>query len=692
MRKSILALALLPFVWTTNVYALALTDINLSSGINEPLDARIPLRALQPNDMETIRIKLADTEHFTRANLERLPILDDLRFEAVRSPDGSAYIRITTDSAVNEPFLSFIVEVSWSRGRILREYTLLLDPPTYTGAASAAVREAETSATKAIVAKEIVAKEIVDRTAASRTETSSMASVASTTSAATMVDETGGAYSLYGPVTAEDTLWSIATRSRPDKSVSIEQMMLALRQHNPDAFVENNINALKAGAILRIPDRGKTMTIPQKEALAEVKRQHAAWEAFRQRLAANPTATPSGSPVPSTEAKSDSTEAGRSGRIEILSAGAAVEGVGQTGKDDAKKLRAEIAMAKEDIDAKGRENKELRSRIAEAEDLIQEFVHLMEIQSDEINALKRKLAETGIEIPSKVPPAKSQLLASESEASTISRTVPPQEKESKAPLSETGKITETTSKQDAQSSSSPISEPLSEILAPTKPSLGDASSEPDSKPQGFSLMDRIHDYLIIIVAGLGAILILIAGRVLWLRRRREIAEGRELDSAEGVFRSSKLTDSGGEIKGSSQQIPPKQKERKQAEVDTIPGAEPDVGEIASLDFSKVSPPVKVTGTRTTEGENMDLGFGFELDSDPSRESPKQKDRKAKTPDFPPPEMSGDTIDEIQTKLDLAQAYIDMGDAEGARNILAQVLEKGSKAHKNTARELLEKLG
>nr|VFK12570.1 MAG: FimV N-terminal domain-containing protein [Candidatus Kentron sp. LPFa]VFK29099.1 MAG: FimV N-terminal domain-containing protein [Candidatus Kentron sp. LPFa] len=689
MRKSILVLALLPFVWTTNVYALALTDINLSSGINESLDARIPLRALQPNDMETIRIKLADTEHFTRANLERLPILDDLRFEAFRSPNGSAYIRITTDSAVNEPFLSFIVEVSWSRGRILREYTLLLDPPTYTGAASAAVREAETNATKAIVAKEIM-----DRTAASRTETSSMASVASTTSAATMVDEAGGAYSVYGPVTAEDTLWSIATRSRPDKSVSIEQMMLALRQHNPDAFVENNINALKAGAILRIPDRGKTMTIPQKEALAEVKRQHVVWEAFRQRLAVNPTATPSGSPVPSTEAKSDSTEAGRSGRIEILSAGAAVEGVGQTGKDDAKKLRAEIAMAKEDIDAKGRENKELRSRIAEAEDLIQEFVHLMEIQSDEINALKRKLAETGIEIPSKAPPAKSRLLASESEASTISRTIPPQEKESKAPVSETGKITETTSKQDAQSSSSPISEPLSEILVPTKPSLEDASSEPDSKPQGFSLMDRIHDYLIIIVAGLGAILILIAGRVLWLRRRREIAEGRELDSAEGVFRSSKLTDSGGEIKGSSQQIPPKQKERKQAEVDTIPGAEPDVGEIASLgaDFSKVSPPVKVTGTRTTEGENMDLGFGFELDSDPSRESPKQKDRKAKTPDFPPPEMSGDTIDEIQTKLDLAQAYIDMGDAEGARNILTQVLEKGSKIHKNTARELLEKLG
>nr|VFK46457.1 MAG: FimV N-terminal domain-containing protein [Candidatus Kentron sp. TC] len=698
MRKSILAFVLLSCVRATSVHALALTDINLSSGINEPLDARIPLRALQPTDMETLLVKLADAEHFVRANLERLPILDALQFKAVQDSDRSAHVRITTDNAINEPFLSFIVEVSWARGRILREYTLLLDPPMYTGAASTTVKEAEMS----------VDEEVADKITIPRTEKSSTTKIAPTASAI-MLDENpdvfGASSSQYGPVIAEDTLWSIATRSRPDKSVSIEQMMLLLQQHNPNAFLDNNINALKVGAILRIPDRSKIATIPQKKALAEVKRQHAAWDEFRQRLAANPIATSSGSPVPSTETKSGSTETERSGRIEILSAGTEIEGIGQPGKDSAKKLHAEIALAKEEIDAKERENKELRSRIAEAEDLIQEFVHLMEIQSDEINALKRKLAETDTEIGSKAPPAEPQSVAPQLEASSVSRTIP-KEEETQFYTSETEKILETIPGRDAQSSSSLISEPLSEIVVPTESSFEKNISELNSKWEGFSLLDRIRENLIIIVAGLGVTLILIAGRILWLRRRREIAEGNELDNTKEAFQSNEVMDLADEVENSTSLEQKKKisesKKPPLSGLDIIPNAKPDAEKIAGSSPAKWdsdssgpdsfgTSPAKVTETKNTEGENIDLGFSFDLDLDPSRESSRQKSSKAQAPDFPPPDMFDDTIDEIQTRLDLAQAYIDMGDAEGARNILTQVLEKGSKAHKNLARELLEKL-
>nr|VFK15566.1 MAG: FimV N-terminal domain-containing protein [Candidatus Kentron sp. LFY] len=775
MRKSILTLFLLLFIPTTSVQALALADIDLSSGLDEPLDARIPLRALQATDMETIRVKLADTEHFTRANLERLPILGSLRFKAVQNPDGTAHIGITTDDAINEPFLSFIVEVNWSRGRILREYTLLLDPPTYTGAASTVVKEVEASA------DEVTATAAAP---ASKTTASATTRTAPPTTSPVMVDERpegADTSRYYGPVASQDTLWSLANRLRPNKSVSIEQMMLALQQHNPEAFLQNNINALRAGSILRIPDPGNTATIPQNKALTEVKRQHTAWENFRQKLAANPTAVPSGTPLPSAETKSVSTETERFGRIEILSAGTAVEGVGQTEKDGTRKLHAEIALAKEEIDAKGRENKELRARLTEAEDLIKEFVHLMEIQSDEINALKKKLAETESKIALESDRAEPQPTESELEALTASQ-VTSKEEETEDPAPKMEKTAET-AKRHAPDSPSVISEPSAsaKTVAPVKPSFAETAEtaalepdaeldpKPDSKSEEALVVDRIDNDLIdnndlviiVVVAGIGGILILFGGRILWLRRRREIAEVEESTNARGTITEPTVSEGDGagappslepvdSKKASFQKALPEQKERSKFEKAPRPGtrfdtASPMEGPVSSalgprpgisetddatpnieLDAARktddeksiatskpssakapspmerfdpvdsgfsepLPPPAKVTETKSTEGENLDLDFGFDLDVETSHESPAKKDNKAQIPEFPFADMSDTTIDEMQTKLDLAQAYIDMGDAEGARNILDKVLEEGSQAHQDIARELLEKL-
>nr|VFK37944.1 MAG: FimV N-terminal domain-containing protein [Candidatus Kentron sp. SD]VFK77860.1 MAG: FimV N-terminal domain-containing protein [Candidatus Kentron sp. SD] len=709
-RKSILALMLLLFVPATSVYPLGLTDIELSSEINEPLDARIPFHAQQSTDMETIQVGLADAEHFIRANLERLPILGSLRFEVIQNPDGTAYIRITTNRAINEPFLSFIVEVNWSRGRILREYTLLLDPPTYTSAASTSVKEAAMSADESAT--------VLKTTKPSSAKKPAMASTI-------MVDERfdDADTSWHGPVTANDTLWSIATRLRADSSVSIEQMMLLLQWHNPEAFLQNNINTLKEGAVLRVPNPGKTATIPQYEALAEVKRQHVAWEEFRQRLAANPAAAPSGSPVPSPETKADATETGQSGRIEILSAGSAKEGTGQTGQDNAKGLQAEIVMAKEEIDAKSRENKELRSRLTEAEELIQEFVHLMEIQSDEINALKNKLAET-------------ESAGSQPETPAESRTTPKEVEITPPSISEAGKQEEAVTDQAVPDSPpSPVLEHASEVAAPEEPSLETTTPEIDSKQsEGAWFSDRILRNPMIIAAGLGAIIILlIAGGILWLRRRGKIAEGEvtssvdkitkgSMDSqgigmdAKATSRPNKPMDSGNEAKGSFRKIPSEQKtspherkkrkserlqtSKKKAETDIAKNADPS-GIQAPLSVQRTPddrgsgpskiPPAKTAKTKATEGENLDLDFGFDLDSETSRESPVGEGSNLKILDFPSADMSDDSIDEMQTKLDLAQAYIDMGDAEGARSILDNVLKKGGKLHQNLAKELLGKL-
>nr|VFJ49314.1 MAG: FimV N-terminal domain-containing protein [Candidatus Kentron sp. FW] len=747
MRKSIFVLVLLLFAPMTSVYALSLTDIDLSSKLNEPLDARIPLRALQPGDMETIRVKLADVEYFTRANLERPSVLDNLLFKAIQNPSGSAYIQITTENAINEPFLSFIVEVSWSRGRILREYTLLLDPPMYTGVASSTVKKAETA----------TARTVTDGATTPKTsESSTTKTLTPSTITVSEKPDSTDISNLYGPVAAKDTLWSVATRFRPNKSVSIEQMMLLIQQYNPDAFSQNNINTLKAGAILRIPNPGKTATIPQAQALAEVKQQHTAWEEFRQKLAGKTTAAPDGSPVPSVETRVDSTEIERSGRVEILSAGSAVEGVGQVGKkDNIEGLRAEISLVKEEIDAKSRENEELRSRLIEAENLIQEFVHLMEIQSDEINALKRKLAETRSEIEVTEPqPTKPEVkIPTTSQVTHDGDDTRIPDEEVEPPVSKTEKAEEMAIEQGAPIASVPISEPTLDATTSTEPKV----TASESIPEKAQFMDRIHDNLIIIVAGLGGILVLIGAIVLWLRRQREITEEQESNNVvkttetfinpqgigidtKGTFSSNEPDSSSNQAKTPFQGTLPNQEEKpaepsvpQQSETDpflsikesisSIPEAKPisdtesdmvekitdksspppaatsDPSNTKTILTSETEPPPleppptkgKATKPTATEGENLNLDFGFDSDSEVSDELPAKENNQAQVPDFPSTDMSDGTIDETQTKLDLAQAYIDMGDTEGARNILSKILKKGTKAHKSIARELLGKL-
>nr|VFJ44100.1 MAG: FimV N-terminal domain-containing protein [Candidatus Kentron sp. DK] len=405
-RLGIFLLLLLSLAPMAGVRALILSDIELSSRLGEPLEAYIPLLELQPNDIQTIRANLADPTYFSRAGLQYPAPLKLLKFEIVPNRGGAPHIRITSDKAIGEPFLNFIVEVAWSRGRILREYTLLLDPPTYAGAGRAMIGAIE----EAAIAKDVPPPPPLPPESP-KAEKSSAKTKAKPAKGGDSVEAVGAGKKepadtgipsrkssvQYGPVTGRDTLWSIATRFRPNESVSIEQVMLALQRANPEAFSENNINALKAGAILRIPDREAITKLSRVRALAKVEEQHAAWEDIRQKLAKTPVTAPKGSPLPDDLAGEDMPGSKQTGRVEILSTGTAVEGVGSEEretpeKEAIKQLRAEVSLGKEELGAKNRENKELKLRLTDAEDLIRKFSDLMEIQSDEINALKARLA------------------------------------------------------------------------------------------------------------------------------------------------------------------------------------------------------------------------------------------------------------------------------------------------------------
>jgi len=131
IRRTVALLTLLTLILpAASVWPLGVGNIDLRSALNEPLVARIPLRSLEPGDMESMRVTLGTPDQFQRAGVQRPFFLTQLSFDVVPTPSGG-YIRVTSEEPVAEPFLNFLLEVNWPRGRVVREYTVLLDPPVF---------------------------------------------------------------------------------------------------------------------------------------------------------------------------------------------------------------------------------------------------------------------------------------------------------------------------------------------------------------------------------------------------------------------------------------------------------------------------------------------------------------------------------------------------------------------------------
>ena len=359
--------------------ALGLGAIEARSALNAPLDARILLTRIRSGDLEGLKVALGSPAQFELAGVPRLQILELLEFSVVSQDDGRGQIHIRTDEPITEPSLTFLVEVDWPRGRTVRGYKLHLAP------AVADVSGASTSGRAAPEAKR---------------EPGTGASVSPPASppasgGATMTEQPGdpdrGAVSpasggaVYGPVRASDTLWSIATLVRPDDSVSVQRMMLALLETNPEAFTIRNVNALKAGVTLRIPDRDE-LGPGDRRAFAELKRQHAAWMEHRESVRAAPA---SAAPAPAPSSPDAGPEPG--GRIEVVSPETTVDAAGGKEEADIRALRNELALAVEEADAGRRENAELRLRLSEVEGHIKELIRLVALKSEEIAALQAEL-------------------------------------------------------------------------------------------------------------------------------------------------------------------------------------------------------------------------------------------------------------------------------------------------------------
>lgn len=506
MRSLVTKLLALLLAMPSLAFALGLGDIKLNSALNQPLDAEIELLSVAPGEAVNIDVSLASYDAFTRANIERPAVLMFLNFEVEKRADGSYYIHVhSKKEPIREPFLDFLVEVNWRTGRMLREYTVLLDPPHM-------VRQ---QAASAVTAPTTVAKPAasVQPPPPSAPVSSAPAEAPGRVVAQPMAPAApaaGGALT-YGPVKANDTLWSIAREMRPSARVSPQQMMMALLKANPEAFYDNNVNRLKKGYVLRIDDQSLITAMSKAEAAREVSRQMRSWEDYKQGLAAGADeAVPPAEAAP-TRAVARKEESslklvapkGEEAAAEEMAA----PGTDLKGDAGADELRQELMLAQETFEAQRRENDELKGRLQELEGQLASMQRLLELKDSDLAVLQRQLR--GEETPAEMAAEAAKPLV-----------MPAEEKAAPAKL-------------EATEPAMAEAEKPAEAVAPAKPKPA-KKPKPAVKPKPApapSLVDTLlggvmnNPYALYIGGGLGVLLLLLIAMI--IRRRRQAAGGGE---------------------------------------------------------------------------------------------------------------------------------------------------------------------
>jgi len=427
VRKIIFALTFGALLLPDYGFTLGLGEIEVSTALNQELNAEIELLSAAPEDVETLIVKLASREEFVRAGIDRPYMLNSLNFMA-ETREGVPFIRVTSDKPIREPFLSFLVEVDWPKGHMMREYTILLDPPVFMEQPAPVQQEQMRPAA-------MESSPPAD-TGASEPQSSSgfrpavMGAAATTASAAVPVPvqsvQTTQAQATYQAVPAYtqtyyqspggyriqqgDTLWSLADSMRPDQSVTIEQMMLAMLRSNPEAFINENVNGLKRGYILRIPERDDIVTMNQAEAVALVREQNALWREYYQAVAGGESASAmdreaEGGAGAGLDESDDS-------RLEIVATGSGISASGM--KDptqmSSSELRAELGMARESLETERVEKEELQQRVVSLEGQVDRMKSLLTLEDSDLAEMQQAVTPVDGEVMPEVGASEDAML------------------------------------------------------------------------------------------------------------------------------------------------------------------------------------------------------------------------------------------------------------------------------------------
>ncbi|MEQ9547792.1 MAG: FimV/HubP family polar landmark protein [Marinobacter sp.] len=373
VRKLAVALALAGGLGSGVAQALGLGEIELQSYLNEPLEADINLRKSQGVDPDDVFVNIASENDYQRVGIDRNHFLTKLQFEVTTSSDGNLIVNVSSREPLREPYLNFLLEVTWPSGRLMREYSVLVDPPVY--AEESGLQEQVTAPST----RQVSAPETSTGTAP-RTDRRP-------------APQSTGSPRTFGPTGSSDTLWKIAQSVRPNDSVSMQQVMLAIQDLNPDAFMGDNINRLKRGEVLRIPDLDQIQSRSRAEANRQVAVQNDEFSSPTRTVDATEAATP----TPETEVAGSESAGGD--ELRLITAdetggrdseeGGSAGGGGQT----AGGVDAGSAVAMEELESARRENEELNTRVADLQDQVETLQRLLELKNSQLADMQQMTGE-----------------------------------------------------------------------------------------------------------------------------------------------------------------------------------------------------------------------------------------------------------------------------------------------------------
>ncbi len=276
-----IATAILLGVSTSDASALALGRVTVQSALGEPLRAQIDIPEINAEELATLRAGIASPEAFRAAGLDYNQVVSSIRITLERRPDGRHFLNLVSQRAMSEPFLDLILETNWASGRIVRDYTMLFDPPNLRQSAPLAAQVSPAPAPR--VSPPAAAPAPAVRSAAPRSVVPTAPAAAAPVRQAE-TPRTAPAADKQVTVQSGDTAGRIAAAHKPTH-VSLDQMLVALLRSNPDAFIEGNVNRLKAGAVLDVPSAEQAGLVPSGEASQTVIAQSRDFNEFRRRLA-----------------------------------------------------------------------------------------------------------------------------------------------------------------------------------------------------------------------------------------------------------------------------------------------------------------------------------------------------------------------------------------------------------------------
>ena len=698
-RKLAAVMFLLGGLQATSALSLGLGALQLQSFLNEPLNASVDLLDMGGLHADEIIIRLASRDDFDKFGLDRPYFLSSIKFEVSSQENGAASIILSSDEPVLEPYLEFILEARWPSGRLLREYTVLIDPPLFseveTVAVSAAQRVDEIEKTSVPTKKN---NEVISSGTSVEIPSTDLAP-----GAMPQRDYTSNTASSPVPgsrymIRREDTLWRIASLARP-QGASVQQTMLDIQRLNPDAFVNGNINTVKAGYIVYLPSESDISSADASSALAEVREQNTAWREGRD---ATLTSASGPSLTISTETKDDVTAE----TVDINDTA--------TGSVGAKAAPESLPVKANSNDAAAPSSlaDEMQERLLVAEQQLETLQRIISLKDDQIAALQSALVAAGVvaAVDADAEPlgedASSEILLDGEEPlkATITTDVDVPRDSSKGSVE--GVQPDAESSQDKVPVNVPKAVP---VIAP------------ETAASGGWLKELL--YL------LGVIALAVVAFVFVRRRKVDdeaISRAPGLRAGEDVFSQVLLEEQGLNIEESEDE----EAVRPVAvSVDDLGTSERHDDEPAShTEAANVLADVDIYVVYGRHSQAIDL-LNNAIASEPDNllyrrklseiegqvhgatsselqieEQDLLRDGEADVDlsiDFSSPNATGLDNEELviaadgyglSAKLDLARAYIDMGDDEAARQILKEVVAEGTDDLKAEASALLDRIG